>query len=94
MCILLGEPCPIIFQGVTAPEFSIFFEKYFVFATPPKPFGVFLETWYRERSHCVDVHIVRGALSILFFKELRLMDLAFSLKNTVLATPPKPFRGF
>jgi hypothetical protein len=38
------ETCPIISQGVTAPGLSIFFEKYFVFATPPNPFGDFYET--------------------------------------------------
>jgi hypothetical protein len=25
--------------------------------------GDFNETWYKERSHCVDVHIIRGPLS-------------------------------
>jgi hypothetical protein len=31
-----------------APGVSIFFEKYFVFSTPPEPFGDFNETWYKE----------------------------------------------
>jgi hypothetical protein len=30
------------------------------------PFGDFDETWYKERSHCVDVHIIREALSNSF----------------------------
>jgi hypothetical protein len=41
------------------------------------------ESSYKERSHCVDVHIVRGALSNYFLKDLRPLDLAFSLKNTL-----------
>ena len=28
--------------------------------------GDFDETWYKERSHCVDVHIIRGPLSNYF----------------------------
>jgi hypothetical protein len=43
------------------------------------PLGDFDETWYQERSHYVDVHIVRVALSN-FFKEFWPLDLAFSLK--------------
>jgi hypothetical protein len=64
MCILEGKPCSITFEGVTAPRLtcSFFYEKYFVFATPPKPFGEFDETWYKERSHYVYVHIIRRAL--------------------------------
>jgi hypothetical protein len=31
-----------------------------------KPLGDFDENWYKERSHCVDVHIVRGTLSNSF----------------------------
>jgi hypothetical protein len=30
------------------------------------PMGDFDETWYKERSHCVDVHIVRRARLIIF----------------------------
>ena len=30
------------------------------------PLGDFDETWYKERSHCVDVHIIRGPLSNYF----------------------------
>jgi hypothetical protein len=66
ICILEREPCPNIFQGVTIPDLALYFEKYFVFATPTKLFGDFNETRYKERSHCADVHIVRGALSIYF----------------------------
>jgi hypothetical protein len=52
----------IIFQGVTNPGFiSIFCEKFFVFATPHTPFWDFDETLYKDRSHCRDVHILRGA---------------------------------
>jgi hypothetical protein len=32
---------PIIFQGIMAPGLNIFFLKFFVFATPPKPFKGF-----------------------------------------------------
>jgi hypothetical protein len=39
--------CSIIFEGVTAPALSFFFEKYFVFATPPIPFGDNDGTWYK-----------------------------------------------
>jgi hypothetical protein len=42
---------------------SIFCEKYFVFSTPPERFGGFNETWYKEKSHYVDVHIIKEALS-------------------------------
>jgi hypothetical protein len=50
------------------PGLDLFFEKYFVFATPPKLSRDFDETWCKERSHCVDVHIVRGALFNYFSK--------------------------
>ena len=30
------------------------------------PLGDFYETWYKKRSHCVDVHIIRGPLSNYF----------------------------
>jgi hypothetical protein len=61
MCIFKDEYCPIIFQGVMAPGLSHLFEKYIVFTTAFD----FDETWYmyKERSHCGDVHIIRGALS-------------------------------
>jgi hypothetical protein len=49
MCILIGEPCPIIFKGVTAPGLDIFFKEYFVFTTLPKPF-----------VQCADVYIAKG----------------------------------
>jgi hypothetical protein len=61
-----GTPVLYTSKGVTAPGLSIFLENYFVFATPPKPFGDFDETWYKERSHCVDVHIIRGLPSNYF----------------------------
>jgi hypothetical protein len=38
----------------------------FVFATPPNPLGDFYETWYKEKSHCVDLDNTRGLLSIYF----------------------------
>jgi hypothetical protein len=44
--------------------------------------GDFDETWYKERLHHVDVHIIRGTISN-FFKEVWLLDFAFSLKNTL-----------
>jgi hypothetical protein len=48
---------------------------FFVFATPPKTFGKFDETWYKEGSHCVDVHITCKESPILsLLKELRPLD--------------------
>ena len=41
MCILQGECCPIFFEGVGALGLMIFYAKYFVFPTPPKPFEGF-----------------------------------------------------
>jgi hypothetical protein len=38
MCILYGEPCPIIFHRVMAPGLCYFYEKYFVFAILPKTY--------------------------------------------------------
>ena len=40
------------------------------------PLGDFYETSYKERSHCVDVHIIRGPL-----RELWPLDLAFRVVN-------------
>ena len=56
----------MFFKGVRALGHRIFHAKYFVFATPPKPLGDLDETWYKERSQCGDVHIVRGVLSDIF----------------------------
>jgi hypothetical protein len=54
---------------------------------PSVPFTLSLqlldETWYKERSHCVDMNIIMGALSNYFFNELHPLDLAFSFKNTL-----------
>jgi hypothetical protein len=47
----------------------------FVFLTPPKPLGEFDENWYKERSHCVDVHIF-GELCPVTVK--RVMDHALN----------------
>jgi hypothetical protein len=54
------ESCPIFFQGVLVPGLSIFFEKYFVFSTPPEPFGGF-----KEKSYYINLHTMRvGPCSI------------------------------
>jgi hypothetical protein len=79
-----------------APGFCILPEKYFVFATPPKPFGEWVgdEIWYKERSHYVDVHIVRGPCPIIF-QGVMAPGFCISLENTfVFVTPPKPIWGF
>jgi hypothetical protein len=61
-------------------------KKYFVFATPPKPFGGFFETWYKERSQCGSMYIRGGVMvpGLDFFFE----------KYVVFATPPKLFGRF
>ena len=53
----------MFFKGVRVLGLKIFYAKYFVFATHPKHFGDFDETWYKERSQCGDVHIARGVLT-------------------------------
>jgi hypothetical protein len=66
----------------------------FHFATPPKPFGNVDETWYKERSHYVDMHIVREALSS-YFSSITAPGLSYFFeKYFVFATPPKFFGGF
>jgi hypothetical protein len=45
--------------------------------------GYFDETWYKKRSHCVDMHIKKGNLSKNFLMELWPLDLTFCLKNTL-----------
>jgi hypothetical protein len=56
----------------------------------------FDETWYKERPHCVGIHIVRRAL----FKFSRSngqmgpgLGISFE-KYFVFASPPKRFGGF
>jgi hypothetical protein len=62
--------------------------------TTPKPFGGdFDETWYKERSHCGDVHIVRGPLSNYFSRSCIPGFSMFFEKYFVFVTPPKPFGG-
>ena len=39
VCILQGDCCPMFFE--LAFGLRIFYGKYFVFATPPKPLGGF-----------------------------------------------------
>jgi hypothetical protein len=58
------------------------------------PSGDFDETWYKERSHCVDVHIIRGALSNIF-KGVTAPGLVFLFeKYFVFATHPESFGKF
>jgi hypothetical protein len=40
------------------------------------PLGDFNENWYKEGSHCVDVHIIRGTLSN-YFKGVTAPGLSF-----------------
>jgi hypothetical protein len=55
--------------------------------------GDFDETWYKERSDCLHVHIVRGAVSnYILTKGVMTPGLNFSFeKYFVYATSPKPF---
>jgi hypothetical protein len=50
----------------------------------------FDETCDKEKSHCVDVHIIRGALSNYFPRSYSI----FFEKYFVFTTTPKPFGGF
>jgi hypothetical protein len=67
VCILCREPWRIIFKEVIAHGFCIFFEKYCL-CKSSSPFGDFNETWYKGRSHFVNVHVtyIKGALSNYF----------------------------
>jgi hypothetical protein len=56
--------------------------------------GDFDETWYKGRSHYVDVHIIRATLSNYFSSSYGPWTQHFFEKYTVFATPPKPFEGF
>jgi hypothetical protein len=49
------------------------------------PLGDFDETWNKERSHCVDVHIVKGALSNYFSRSYGSWTWVFFLKNTFVS---------
>jgi hypothetical protein len=63
MYILLGEPFPIIFQGVMAPGLGYVLLNTLSLQLLLNPIDEFDGTWYKERLHCIDVHIIRGALS-------------------------------
>jgi hypothetical protein len=56
--------------------------------------GDFDENWYKERSHCVDVHVVRVALSNYFQGVMTPGFSFFFDEYFVLAIPPEPFGGF
>jgi hypothetical protein len=59
------------------------------------PLGDFDETWYKETSHSVDEHNVRGTLSKFFFQGVIAAGLSiFFEKYIVFSTPPEVFRGF
>jgi hypothetical protein len=45
------------------------------------PFGDFDETWYRKKITLCRCSYCKGSPVQLFFKELRPLDLSFSLKN-------------
>jgi hypothetical protein len=64
-----------------APRLSIL-KNTFVFTTPSKHFGDFLETWYKERSYCVE-----GELCLITAKGVSAPTLNFFFeKYFVFAT--------
>jgi hypothetical protein len=71
-----------IFTGVTAPGLSIFFEKYSQLLLDPLGDFYFNETWYKERSHCVECENCKESPVQSFLKELWPRSLIFLLKNT------------
>jgi hypothetical protein len=66
-----------------APGINFFFEKYFVYATFRKPFWGFLCNLVKRKSTLCECAYCKGSPVQSFSKELKRLDLAFSLKNTL-----------
>jgi hypothetical protein len=56
--------------------------------------GDFDETWHKESSHCVDVHIIREALIIVCKRVIPLGLIFYFEKYFVFVTLSKPFEDF
>ena len=66
MCILQGECFPVFFKGVKALGLRIFHAKYFVFATPPKPWGGIWMKLGTKKDHNVEISILQGECCPMF----------------------------
>jgi hypothetical protein len=58
--------------------------KYFVFTTPPKLVRDFNETFHKQKSQCVKVHITRGILFPNFLKSYGRLNKIFYASQFLL----------
>jgi hypothetical protein len=57
-----GSPVQLFLKDVQPLDLALFLKNTLSLLLLRNPSGDFDETWYEERSHCVDVHIVKGTL--------------------------------
>jgi hypothetical protein len=92
--VLKGNPIQLFFKELRPQEVAFSLKNTLSLQLLLNPLDVFDKTWYKERSHCVDVQIVRGTLSN-FFQGVMVPGLSiFFEKYFVFSTLPEPFGGF